>query len=416
MKSIGMIRIFLILILLIFSNVGQAQFEQNNKWSLDLNGGATNAVKPYATGYFSNTVGLFHASGGLRYMFNNKYGIKVDGGFDRIKNDEFGSNGNSFEFRTNYMRSSLQLILDIGRAFKFENFSNHVSLLFHTGGGLSQIKSVDDGLSDKMFNYVVGFTPQIKLGNRVALVADISFIWHIYQQYTFDMTQSHSQRGFDGFLANGSLGLNFYLGKNETHMDWAYTPCFPDMSYLDVEIKKLDSTNQNLTKKLRDDDGDGIINVMDDEPNTPKGNTVDCKGKTIDLSVNPDPTPDPDPTPVIIDKSNLTTIGDINFGLNQSYVQGKFYNVLNETANILKSDASLNILLTGHADITGGEDLNLVLAKKRAESIKKYLISRGINASRIEAVSFGETKPKFLSTTAAGRALNRRVEVYIQNK
>ena len=57
MKSIGMIRIFLILILLIFSNVGQAQFEQNNKWSLDLNGGATNAVKPYATGYFSNTVG-----------------------------------------------------------------------------------------------------------------------------------------------------------------------------------------------------------------------------------------------------------------------------------------------------------------------------------------------------------------------
>ena len=83
MKSIGMIRIFLILFLLIFSNVSQAQFEQNNKWSLDLNGGATNAVKPYATGYFSNTVGLFHASGGLRYMFNNKYGIKVDGGFDR---------------------------------------------------------------------------------------------------------------------------------------------------------------------------------------------------------------------------------------------------------------------------------------------------------------------------------------------
>ena len=228
MKSIGMIRIFLILFLLIFSNVSQAQFEQNNKWSLDLNGGATNAVKPYATGYFSNTVGLFHASGGLRYMFNNKYGIKVDGGFDRIKNDEFGSNGNSFEFRTNYVRTSLQLILDIGRAFKFENFSNHVSLLFHTGGGLSQIKSVDNGLSDKMFNYVVGFTPQVKLGNRVALVADISFIWHIYQQYTFDMTQSYSQRGFDGFLANGSLGLNFYLGKNETHMDWAYTPCFPD--------------------------------------------------------------------------------------------------------------------------------------------------------------------------------------------
>ena len=69
-------------------------------------------------------------------------------------------------------------------------------------------------------------------------------------------------------------------------MDWAYTPCFPDMSYLDVEIKKLDSTNQNLMNKLRDDDGDGIINVMDDEPNTPEGNTVDCRGKSIDLAEN----------------------------------------------------------------------------------------------------------------------------------
>ncbi|MDC0460486.1 OmpA family protein, partial [Crocinitomicaceae bacterium] len=113
---------------------------------------------------------------------------------------------------------------------------------------------------------------------------------------------------------------------------------------------------------------------------------------------------------------NLTTIGDINFGLNQSYVQGRFYSVLNETANILKSDASLKILLSGHADITGGEDMNLILAKKRAESIKKYLMTRGIEAARIEVVSFGETKPKFLSNTAVGRALNRRVEVYIQNK
>ncbi|MGB1647039.1 MAG: hypothetical protein ACPG9I_07040, partial [Crocinitomicaceae bacterium] len=288
-----MIRIIFILVFLVFGNQAFSQFEQNNKWSIELNGGGTNAVKPYAPMYFSNTVGLFHTSGGIRYMFNNKYGLKLDGGYDRIKNDEFGSNGFSEEFRTNYYRSSLQLILDLGRAFKFENFSNHISLLFHTGAGFSQIRSVDLDKSDNMFNYVVGFTPQIKLGNRVALVADISFIWHIYQQYTFDMTQSHQQRGFDGFLANGSLGFNFYLGKNETHMDWAYTPCFPDMSYLDVEIKKLDSTNQNLMNKLRDDDGDGIINVMDDEPNTPEGNTVDCKGKSIDLAENPDPTPDP---------------------------------------------------------------------------------------------------------------------------
>ena len=117
---------------------------------------------------------------------------------------------------------------------------------------------------------------------------------------------------------------------------------------------------------------------------------------------------------MIIDKTDLVTIGDINFGLNQSYVQGRFYSVLNETANLLKAGPNAKILLSGHADITGDEEYNVTLAMKRAESIKKYLVSRGIEESRISVVSFGETKPKFLSKTATGRALNRRVEVYIQ--
>ena len=175
-----MVKVSTFFILLFVSTFANAQFEQNNKWSIDLMAGGTNAVKPYATGYFSNTVGLFHASGGFRFMFNNKYGIKLDGGYDRIKNDEFGSNGFSEEFRTDYYRSSLQLILDLGRAFKFENFSNHFSLLFHTGPGFSMLRSMEVDRSDNMFNYVVGFTPQIRLGNRAALFADISFIWHIY--------------------------------------------------------------------------------------------------------------------------------------------------------------------------------------------------------------------------------------------
>ena len=72
--------------------------------------------------------------------------------------------------------------------------------------------------------------------------------------------------------------------------------------------------------------------------------------------------------------------------------------------------------MEGHADITGDEEYNQKLAFIRANSIKKYLMTRGIDESRIQVVSFGETKPKFLSTTSTGRALNRRVEVYIQDK
>ena len=131
---------FIFIVVFSFSFTLFGQFEQNNKWSLDLGGGLTNAVKPYTTGYFSNTYDLFHVSGGVRYMFNNKYGIKFDGGYDRITN---GSSGDvlSNQFQTNYYRASLQGIADVGRLLMFENFTNHISLLFHSGLGFSMLES-----------------------------------------------------------------------------------------------------------------------------------------------------------------------------------------------------------------------------------------------------------------------------------
>lgn len=422
-KSVIFILIFL------FSLTAIGQFEQNNKWSLDLGAGLTNAVKPYTANYFSNTYDLFHASGGVRYMFNNKYGIKIDAGYDKITNGEVGDNTISLPFQTDYYRVSMQGVANLGRLLMFENFTNHLSLLFHAGGGFSMLQSdvSFDGEDERMVNFMMGFTPQIKLGNRAALFLDASFIWHVYQQKTFDMLSPVAKRGFDGFVANASIGFNIYLGKHEQHMDWAYSPCFPDMSYLENEIKKLDSTNMDLKSNFKDDDGDGVINYLDQEIDTPLGVSVDCNGKEItsDLAITPTPdvtpTPTPDVNPVtnenvlpVLDKTGLTSIGDVNFLINQSSVQPRFFAVLNETANLLKSISGSSILISGHADITGDEQLNHNLALKRANSIKKYLISKGVDSSLIEVVSFGETKPKFLNTTAAGRSLNRRVEVYIR--
>ena len=178
---------FIFIFVLLFSFTSLGQFEENNKWSLDLGGGLTNAVKPYTEGYFSNTYDLFHASGGVRYMFNNKYGFKVDFGYDRITNDDKGDNGFSLPFQTDYYRASLQGIADIGRMLMFENFTNHLSLLFHAGGGFSMLRSDSIVENERMVNLLFGFTPQVKIGKRAALFVDASFIWHIYQQRTFDM-------------------------------------------------------------------------------------------------------------------------------------------------------------------------------------------------------------------------------------
>ncbi len=271
---------------IIFFLISNSFFSQgyNNRWSIELNPGVSNAVKPYSTGYWSNTIGLYHISMGTRFMFNNKFGLKWDIGYDRISHDKIGiftNTGNSAPFKSNYTRTSLQFVLDIGRLMQFENFSEKVSLLFHTGGGMSWLSSKVNPDTDNMVNFMFGFAPQYKINERFSITTDVSFVWHIYQQYTWDMYNSVFKRGFDGFYANGTIGLNYYLGKNKTHMDWAFTPCFPDMSYLEVENRNLDSLNKKLQSNLRDDDGDGVANFMDDEKETPIGNIVNKRGVSL---------------------------------------------------------------------------------------------------------------------------------------
>ena len=271
---------------IIFFLISNSFFSQgyNNRWSIELNPGVSNAVKPYSTGYWSNTIGLYHISMGTRFMFNNKFGLKWDIGYDRISHDKIGiftNTGNSAPFKSNYTRTSLQFVLDIGRLTQFENFSEKVSLLFHSGGGMSWLSSKVNPDTDNMLNFMFGFAPQYKINERFSITTDVSFVWHIYQQYTWDMYSSVFKRGFDGFYANGTIGLNYYLGKNKTHMDWAFTPCFPDMSYLEVENRNLDSLNKKLQSNLRDDDGDGVANFMDDEKETPIGNIVNKRGVSL---------------------------------------------------------------------------------------------------------------------------------------
>jgi OOP family OmpA-OmpF porin len=256
----------------------------NNRWSIELNPGVSNAVKPYTNGYWSNTIGLYHISAGTRFMFNNKYGLKLDIGFDRIRHDKtslYNNTGTSLPFTSKYARTSVQFVMDVGRLLQFENFSEKTSLLFHTGGGMSWLWSKVNPETDKMVNFMFGLAPQFKVNERFSITTDVSFVWHIYQQYTWDMYNSVFNRGFDGFYANGTIGLNFYLGKYGSHMDWAFTPCFPDMTYLEDENKNLDSLNKQLQSNLRDDDGDGVANFMDDEKDTPIGNIVNRRGVSL---------------------------------------------------------------------------------------------------------------------------------------
>jgi outer membrane protein OmpA-like peptidoglycan-associated protein len=71
------------------------------------------------------------------------------------------------------------------------------------------------------------------------------------------------------------------------------------------------------------------------------------------------------------------------------------------------------VIAVGHTDSVGSEDYNNRLSLARAESVKDYLVSQGVDIKRVRAVGRGESQPIADNSTKAGRALNRRVDVEV---
>jgi OOP family OmpA-OmpF porin len=86
---------------------------------------------------------------------------------------------------------------------------------------------------------------------------------------------------------------------------------------------------------------------------------------------------------------------------------------LDDLAKVLRNNLSFKLHIEGHTDDVGDDEANLDLSKRRAISVKNYLISKGVAGTRLTSDGFGETRPVDTNTTAEGRKKNRRVEMNI---
>ena len=102
-------------------------------------------------------------------------------------------------------------------------------------------------------------------------------------------------------------------------------------------------------------------------------------------------------------------IANLEFDLGKATIRSKSYTSLNRVANLL-TEKNFSLKLAGHTDNSGSDALNMRLSKDRAESVKAYLVAKGANASRIEAIGYGESQPISSNNTVQGRQENRRVE------
>ncbi len=148
-------------------------------------------------------------------------------------------------------------------------------------------------------------------------------------------------------------------------------------------------------KGCPDADGDGIADLDDKCPNA-KGNSAN-KGC---------------PEIAKADIVRITYIGSkIFFENNSDKLKVASLSQLDELSKILNKYSGATLTIEGHTDNVGKDDFNMTLSQKRAESVRQYLIGKGISDARLISVGYGETKPVATNNTSLGKAKNRRVEL-----
>ena len=142
-------------------------------------------------------------------------------------------------------------------------------------------------------------------------------------------------------------------------------------------------------------DGDGVLNERDKCPNTRPGAVVDLDGCEVEAVIS---------------------LEGVHFEFDQATLTPEAMAILDKAASLLATQEKVVVEVAGHTDSVGSEEYNQKLSERRAIAVKDYLESKGIKATRMTAMGYGEAQPVASNDTDAGRAQNRRVELIVLDR
>ncbi len=151
-----------------------------------------------------------------------------------------------------------------------------------------------------------------------------------------------------------------------------------------------------------DTDGDGFMDGDDKCPLEPE---------TFNGFMDDDGCPDKKPE-IIFEKKSPIVLDGVNFKVGSSELTNSAKLVLDKVVRTLKDYKEMHLEISGHTDSSGSRSLNMKLSRKRAESVRRYLINQGIEEYRLRAIGLGPDHPVISNKTKEGRAKNRRIEFF----
>ncbi|MGL4319158.1 MAG: OmpA family protein [Pseudomonas sp.] len=156
-----------------------------------------------------------------------------------------------------------------------------------------------------------------------------------------------------------------------------------------------------------DQDGDGVVNKLDDCRDTPKGTPVDEKGCPL-----------PEPVAVVEEVVAAEPVRvelDVKFDFDKAKVKEESFGDIKALADFMAQYPQTTTVVEGHTDSVGTDAYNQKLSERRADAVRDVLVNQyGLTADRVSAEGYGESKPVADNATADGRAINRRVEAEVE--
>ncbi|WP_212002878.1 OmpA family protein [Chitinophaga sp. HK235] len=406
-------------------------------WSVGVNGGL---LAPVAATGGSNDFTKWKASGGygayVKYQLLHFLAIRADYVGGKLKGDNSKNLGNGMPPSSPYssFETKLKWTATLNAVFNITTVNwlfrkNFVLLYGSVGGGLAGYSpSLTLAGSSTSFDYKPsGTIKELIIPVGAGLKFRLSEFINLDLGYTMYYTDGDNLDGYhhgpnkDKF-SYGYAGLEFAIGKKgKPQLQWnnpaatTYDELEAQKATLRTALDAANQTNQKLTadmdRLMKDSDGDGVSDYFDKCPNTPANTRVDGSGCPL-------------PEPVVVKKEEKIVITEednrivkeaiqnLEFDFAKASIKPHSYPALDRVAELL-TRKNLNLKLSGHTDNVGSKERNLALSRERAEAVKTYLVSKGVNASKIEAVGYGMSQPIASNKTAAGRQKNRRVEFTI---
>ncbi len=468
-----------------FTYKNSINFKNSNSWAVG--GGFTNFImhgdlRSIGTG----TQGNFWNFGGYAYidkMFNPLLGLEFKVNYNKISgaaqyfsniydilyvdktliNNDLFFKGRAYGAELNLILSFSNLYLQSAQKWHFSGYfgmgyHQYNSALFQRNPDGSSTKLVDFGNNPARNNVneasSIYLSAQLGIKYRINKRVDIEIrpSWYFNYEDHLDATISNKQDWETFFVTH--VGLAVKLGREKIFTIWG-------------DDEKKDSVNIPVIPQIqiKDTDGDGVMDQLDREPNTPKGVLVYGNGVSIDSDkdqlpdykddcplkpgpienkgcpmlqdsdndgINDDkdlcpntpgkaenkgcPQPQAQKQQMVIQNINLLS-ANVFFNTGKDAIRASSYSTLNRIAELIKQlPVNIKFLIEGHTDNRDRNNFNQYLSERRAANVRKYLVRKGVSLKRLTSKGYGETRPKFSNETAEGRQLNRRVEIHPYNE